>query len=256
MHPNARRILIVNGKGGCGKTTIATNLAVAYANRGHNVSLVDNDPQAASTFWGSLRDDSLPPINVVPAHAKAHMYETQAFHDRVAPHTTRVIVDGASNTRDRDLEDLMRQVDVVLIPILPSAIDMHVGERFITELLTHRAYRSAPRPVAVIANRVQPNTETHQKLDHFLSCLNIPWIATFRDSPIYTEAAESGQGVVDMRDCRAARKETANWWKLADWVDAQEKHAKVTVRDLRQRPRAAPKIATDGPLAKTGPARA
>lgn len=239
MHPNARRILVVNGKGGCGKTTIATNLAVAYAAREHCVSLIDNDPQAASTYWGELRDAELPAVNVVPAFRRAAMYETQSWQNRMAPDTSRIIVDGQSNARDQDLEVLIRQADVVLIPLLPSAIDMHVGERFITELLTHRAYRSAPRPVAVIANRVQPNTETHLKLSQFLACLDVPCVATFRDSPVYTQAAEHGQGIVDMKDHRAARKECGAWWQLLDWIDAQPKRAKVTVNDLRQRPKAA-----------------
>jgi len=242
MQSDARRILIVNGKGGCGKTTIATNLAVAYANRDHNVALMDNDPQAASTYWGGQRASDLPKVDVIPAHSRARMYETKVFHDRVAPNADRIIIDGQSNARDRDLESLIKQVDVVLIPLLPSAIDMHVGERFITELLTHRAFRAAPRPVAVIANRVQPNTDTHRKLEHFLSCLDVPCVATFRDSPVYTEVAETGEGVVDRRSCRAARKETAQWWRLADWIDAQAKHAKLTVRELRQRPLQAARV--------------
>ena len=61
-------ILCMNPKGGCGKTTIATNLAVAYANRGQDVALLDNDPQAASTFWGEQRAPELPRVPVVPAH--------------------------------------------------------------------------------------------------------------------------------------------------------------------------------------------
>ncbi|MEM6709279.1 MAG: ParA family protein [Pseudomonadota bacterium] len=239
MHAEARRILVVNGKGGCGKTTIATNLAVAYANRDHSVALIDNDPQAASTFWGEMRAPERPKVHVVPAHQRASMYETQAFHNRLDPTTSRIIVDGQSNARDRDLEVLMKQADVILIPVLPSAIDMHVGERFITELITHRAFRTAPRPVAVVANRVQPNTEFHDKLVQFLDCLDVPCVATFRDSPVYTQAAEVGDGVVDMKDCRAARKECVAWWELVNWIDAQEKRARVTVRDLRSRPKAA-----------------
>jgi chromosome partitioning protein len=239
MHPNARRILVVNGKGGCGKTTIATNLAIAYAARKERVALIDNDPQAASTFWGEQRGDAAPKVDVVPAFRRASMYETQAFQNRLAPTTSRIIVDGQSNARDQDLELLIRQADVILIPLLPSAIDMHVGERFITELLTHRVYRNAPRPVAAIANRVQPNTETHQKLMQFLNCLDVPCVATFRDSPVYTQAAELGRGVVDMKEHRAARKECGAWWQLVDWIDEQPKSARVTVSELRQRPKAA-----------------
>ena len=49
----------------------------------------------------------------------------------------------------------------------------------------------------------------------------IPWVATFRDSPVYSEAIGSGQGVVDMIDSRAARKETPAWRQVIAWIDAQ-----------------------------------
>ena len=74
MNSPIRRILVVNGKGGCGKTTIATNLAVADACQGTKVALLDNDPQASSTHWASLRDQDLPPIEVVAKHERPSMY--------------------------------------------------------------------------------------------------------------------------------------------------------------------------------------
>ncbi len=239
MDPQARRILVINGKGGCGKTTIATNLAVAYASAEHVVALMDNDPQGSSTYWAEQRDPALPKVHLVAAHRRSSMYQTQAFQNRLPPDVTRVIVDGHSNARDRDLELLLKQTDVVLVPLQPSSIDIQAGSRFITELVTHRAYRAAPRPLGVIANRVQPNTETHAKLQHFLACLDVPTVATFRDSPVYMEAAEVGKGVVDMTESRAARKETPAWWGLMRWIDAQPKVADVTLRNLRVEPRAA-----------------
>ncbi|MGE0621807.1 MAG: AAA family ATPase [Pseudomonadales bacterium] len=239
LDPTIRRILVINGKGGCGKTTIATNLAVAYVHQGHQVALIDNDPQASSTYWAAQRGPELKPIHLVPAHQRANMYQTQTFHNRLAPGVDRIIIDGHSNARDRDLETLLRQADVVLIPLLPSSIDIRAGSRFITNLLTHRIFRNDPRPVGVIANRVQPNTQTHDKLTHFLACLDVPAVATFRDSPVYTECAELGQGVVDMRDSRAARKETPAWHQLIRWIDGQQQAGAQTVQDLRLRPRAA-----------------
>lgn len=221
MDSPARRILVINGKGGCGKTTIATNLAVAYANRGTKVALLDNDPQGSSTFWAEQRAEDLPPISVVAKHERPNMYQTQAFHHRLPESTEIVIIDGHSNARGRDLESLLRQTDLILVPMLPSAIDIRAGGRFITDLLTHRIYRNSPRPVGVIANRIHPNTQTHEKLMQFLGCLDVPAVAQFRDSPVYTDAAESGQGVVDMKECRAARKETAQWKQLLRWLDEQ-----------------------------------
>jgi len=239
MNPKIRRILVINGKGGCGKTTIATNLAVTFANKGRSVALVDNDPQASSSVWIEQRDPTLPTVHLVAAHQRPNMYQTTTFHNRVPAEAERIIVDGHSNARDRDLETLLKQSDVVLVPLLPSAIDIRAGGRFITNLLTHRAFRNNPRPVGVIANRVQPNTEMHEKLEHFLGCLDVPAVATFRDSPVYIEAAEKGLGVVDMLDSRAARKETPAWHDLCDWIEAQPRRASLSVRDLRSLPRAA-----------------
>lgn len=241
MNSPLRRILIINGKGGCGKTTIATNLAVAYACQGKKVALLDNDPQASSTHWASLRDPELPPVGVVAKHERPNMYQTQAFHHRLPEGTELVIVDGHSNARGRDLESLLRQTDIILVPMLPSSIDIRAGGRFITELLTHRIYRAAPRPVGVIANRIQPNTQTHDKLMHFLSCLDVPVAAQFRDSPVYTDAAENGLGVVDMREVRAARKETTQWKQLMYWIDSQQVDQPATAATIRakMKPRAA-----------------
>jgi chromosome partitioning protein len=239
MEPQARRILVVNGKGGCGKTTIATNLAVAYASRGVKVALVDNDPQASSSYWAEQRDDDLPPVHMVRAHERSNMYQTQTYHNRMSPDIERIIVDGHSSARERDLESLLKQADVILVPLLPSSIDIRAGGRFIANLLTHRAFRSAPRPVGVIANRVQPNTDTHAKLVHFLGCLDVPAVATFRDSPIYSDAIEVGQGVVDMFECRAARKETVAWRRLVDWIEDQQPSVLNSGRSIRHRPKAA-----------------
>lgn len=221
MESPTRRILVINGKGGCGKTTIATNLAVAYACSGTKVALMDNDPQGSSTYWASVRDAELAPVEVVAKHERPGMYQTQAFRHRLPTDTQIIVIDGHSNARGRDLETLLRQTDLILVPILPSSIDIRAGGQFLTDLLTHRLFRAAPRPVGVIANRIQPNTQTHDKLMNFLGCLEVPAVAQFRDSPVYTDAAEIGQGVVDMVDCRAARKETAQWKQLTAWIDEQ-----------------------------------
>lgn len=246
MESPVRRILIINGKGGCGKTTIATNLAVAYARNGANVALMDNDPQASSSYWVSQRPETLPPVHLIAKHERPNMYQTQSFHHRMPENTDIVVVDGHSNARGRDLDSLLRQTDLILVPILPSSIDIRAGGRFIAELLTHRLFRAAPRPVGVIANRVQPNTQTHEKLMQFLACLDVPAVAQFRDSPVYTDAVESGMGVVDMLDCRAARKETVQWKQLLQWIDSQSSEAQPTTSP-RLKPRAAKRRVTGNP---------
>ena len=252
----ARRILVINGKGGCGKTTVATNLAATYASMTRptdgesdahpfRVALMDHDPQASSTYWNELRSDELPQIHLIKTHERASMYQTKTYAFRMPPDTDRVIVDGHSNARDRDLEALIKQADIILVPILASPIDIRAGGRFITELLTHRLFRASPKPVGVIANRVRPNTETHEKFMHFLECLDVPNVATFRDSPAYHDAVEQGMGIVDMKECRAARKEHASWVGLVKWIEAQPHSERGIMQSLRTQPLPANRRTTD-----------
>ena len=221
MENRTRRVLVINGKGGCGKTTIATNLAVTFSSMQHTVALMDNDPQGSSTHWAEVRPAGLARVSTIASHQRPNMYQTSSFHNRVPSDTEIIVVDGHSNARGKDLDSLLRQTDLILVPILPSAIDIRAGSRFITDLVTNKQYRLNPRPIGVIANRVQPNTEGHDKLINFLSCLDVPAVAQFRDSPIYVDAAEQGLGVMDMIDIRAARKEAVAWKNLVKWVSTK-----------------------------------
>lgn len=247
MVPNVRRILIINSKGGCGKTTVAINLAVAYAHRGCRVTLVDNDPHESSSHWAEQRDPRLPPVHLMRARQRLNMYQTQIFQNRIPSDCERLIVDGPSHARDRELETLIKQSDVILIPLLPASMDIRTGSRFITDLLTHRAFRDAPRPVGVIPNRVRPGRETHDKLRHFLSCLDVPSVATFHDSPAYDQATDGGRGIFD---CLAgeALAEASQWRSLIGWIDGQPRAGAITARELRGRPRAAGAHHTDRSL--------
>jgi len=147
------------------------------------------------------------------------LYQTSSFHNIVPSYTVVIVVVGHSNARGKDLDSLLKQIDLILVPILPSSIDIRAGSRFITDLVTNKLYRINPRPIGVIANRVQPNTENHDKLMNFLSCLDVPAVAEFRDSPVYVDAAEEGLGVMDMIDIRAARKEAIAWKNLVKWIN-------------------------------------
>ena len=219
MEHSARRSLIVNGKGGCGKTTIATNLAAAYAQRGERVVLIDHDAQASSTQWHEHRAQHLPPIHLIEAHRRTAMYTTRAFAQRVPADAQRIVIDTPSAVGDGELEALLRGIDVVIVPLLPSSIDIRAGTRFIAQLVSHRVFRARPVPVGVVANRVRPNTVTHAKLVDFLDCLNVPTVATFRDSAIYTRLAEEGSGIFDVADETGIDRELAEWQGLLAWID-------------------------------------
>ncbi len=238
MEPIALKTLVVNGKGGCGKTTIATNLAAAYARLGHQVVLVDHDAQASSSQWLQQRPAPLPPIHLVAAHQRTGMYTTRAYAQRTPINADRIVIDTPSAVGDRELDTLLRGVDAILVPLLPSSIDMRAGSRFINQLLNHRVYRLHPVPVAVVANRVRKNTLTHSKLMAFLDCLDVPAIATFRDSSIYTRLADDGTGIFDVDADSGITRELQQWRNVLTWIDqAQRRREDDTT--IRRSPRAA-----------------
>jgi len=147
------------------------------------------------------------------------MYETRAFQQRLPNGVDRIIIDTPSAVSDRDLDTLLRGIDAILVPLLPSSIDIRAGARFITQLVNHRSYRARPAPIGVIANRVRQNTTTHSKLMQFLDRLDVPTVATFRDSAIYTRLAEEGTGIFDDVSDSSAEREALEWGKLMQWID-------------------------------------
>jgi len=218
---HTKQILVVNGKGGCGKTTIATNLAAAYACRGHSVVIKDQDHQASSSHWHTQRASELPAITLVESHQRSAMYETRAFQTRSLITSDYVVIDSPSVFGDLHFAELLKNMDAIVVPILPSPFDIRASSRFLAELLTHRNYRARPIPVCVVANRVTQNSDGHEKLKHFLECLDVPGVATLNDMPLYTEMADQGTGIMDSCNKTRGQQEIAQWQALLSWLDVQ-----------------------------------
>src|SRR5690606_27490085 len=192
---NARRILVINGKGGAGKTTVATNLAAWLAHRGERTVLVDADPQGSASYWVKQRATDLPPIFGVKIDTFART--TRSFQWR-APKTTRwLITDAPPGMSGPALDDLIQDHDLIIVPVLPSDMDIRASARFVGEVLLTPSMRRLRRPVAVVANRVKQQTNAWGRLQKFLLSLNIPYPATLRDTQNYVRAYSEGSGVAD-----------------------------------------------------------
>lgn len=215
---SACRILVINGKGGCGKTTFATNLAAWLAQRGETTALIDADPQASATHWLASRKESLPKIHGVKIE---HNTRTTLSFQWRAPKSTRwLITDAPPSLTDNALNDIIQNHDIILIPVLPSDIDIRAAAKFISNTLLTRCMRQQRRPIAVIANRVKQQTKAWLRLEKFLLSLNIPFPATLRDTQHYVKAYSEGCGIADFTQKNAERDRT-DWSLLLRWLDAQ-----------------------------------
>ena len=191
---NLNKIVILNPKGGCGKTTLSTNLASYYAASGPVPAVMDCDPQGSTMAWIERRPVSLPTIHGIAAY-KRSMQATRSWQLRVPSETTNLIVDSPASLTSDDLREVTRDSSSILVPVLPSSIDIHAASRCIADLLLVAKIDRRDRKLAVVANRTRKNTKSFEKLMRFLDSLGIPIIAVLRDSQNFVHAAEEGIGI-------------------------------------------------------------
>jgi chromosome partitioning protein len=214
------RILVLNAKGGCGKSTLATNLAGYYASQGRVTALMDYDPQGSSMRWLSLRDAERPAIHGIAAFQRRRDV-TRAFQMRLPVEAERVIMDVPAGVSGLGLVEYVQRVDTILVPVLPSPIDIHAAAHFIQDLLLVGKIRTAGVRLAVVANRVRENTLVFKDLERFLTTLKLPLVATLRDSQNYIRAAEQGLGIHELENSRSA-PDRERWAPLVNWLDEFE----------------------------------
>ncbi len=212
-----QRIVVLNPKGGSGKTTIAVNLASYFASRQQMPVLMDYDPQGSSLRWVKKRQPVQPWVYAIAAFEN-DARTTRSYQLRVPEGTTHVIVDTPAALDAREIPEIIRTADKILVPVLPSDIDIHACSRCIRDLLLVGKVRREDNRLGVIANRVRRNTLTFQSLIRFLHTLGIPIVATIRDSQNYVRSAELGLGVHEMKQY-VAREDVEQWAPLIAWLD-------------------------------------
>jgi len=214
-----QKILVINSKGGCGKTTLATNIASYFATHNLPTALLDFDPQGSSTRWLKLRSESKPTIYGSHVADKKNITgKTRSFLMSVPAETERVVFDAPARVSAEELNELLLQVDMIIIPVLPSSIDIHAVTRFIEELLITGKVKQKGIGVGIVANRAKKTTRTYRSLERFLKSLKLPFITTLRDTQNYVHAAERGIGISEMWD-RRTDNDKKQWEPLMRWLD-------------------------------------
>lgn len=211
-----RTILILNPKGGCGKSTLATNIAGYFARQGKRVALADCDPQGSSRDWLEVRPEHLPRIE--PARVKEGKLE-------IGKDTEVLVLDSPAGLHDERLVKIIRAAQTVVIPVLPSPIDMRAAEHFLHELFDLRNKIGHKIKIATVANRVREDTVVAAKLDYYLEKLRlpggnkIPYLAVLRASQNYINAAEKGMTIFELAPSRTYY-DREQWDPLLRWLNS------------------------------------
>ncbi|MEO8441819.1 MAG: ParA family protein, partial [Betaproteobacteria bacterium] len=185
-----RTVLVVNPKGGCGKTTLSTNLAGALAHRGDAVVLWDLDRQKSALEWLALRSPELPVIHSLDAKDEPSGKQRRK-HDWL-------IMDTPAALHGKNLERAIKPVDKVLMPVQPSLFDMAATRNFVAALHEEHLLRKGKNFLGIVGMRVDARTKAAATLAAFLRQFDLPVLTYLRDAQVYANAAFLGKSIFDL----------------------------------------------------------
>jgi chromosome partitioning protein len=201
--------LIANPKGGCGKSTLATNLAGWFAREGHRVMLGDIDRQQSAREWLRLRPPALPRIDT---------WDIEPDRPARPPKdTTHVVLDTPAGLHGKRLAHVLKLVKRVIVPLQPSIFDILATQHFLDALLEEKDVRKQHAFVAVVGMRVDMRTRAAAELERFLAERNLPVLTYLRDTQNYVQAAAHGLSIFDLPAWRAAQ-DWEQWQPLLEWA--------------------------------------
>ena len=204
-----RHIMVLNAKGGCGKSTLATNIASYFATEGAAVALADYDPQRSSLDWLARRPDN-----------RASIAAVAGFEDglRHAPRNADILViDAPARSHGAELTDLVKHAETIVVPVLPSTIDMQATTTFLEELRGVPKIAKKQAKIAAVANRVRDNTLIFDDLDEYLTKARIPYVTALREAQNYVRAYTRGIGIFELPEY-LAWPDWSEWEPLTAWL--------------------------------------
>ncbi len=205
-----QKILVASSKGGCGKTTIATTIAGYFAAEGKPTVLVDADRQGSSLRWAEKRAALSSPVLGIPATRRD-------WPERIPADAQRVVIDGPAGIRVNELTELLEHADVLLVPVLPSRIDLDASEAFLADVAQIPRIKKGKVAVGLVANRLKPWTTASQEAVEEMKRLPFPLIAQLRDTQGYIVVAGLGKSIFDYNS-ETIRSHQEDWEKILRWL--------------------------------------
>lgn len=206
-----KTVLVACSKGGVGKSTIATHLAAYAALAGRHTALVDADPQASSTRWCQRR--AVLDSAVLPIDGSGRKSWQNALPDG----TQRLVIDAPAGAMAEQLDAFLQRADAIVVPVLPSALDIEATVPFLDSLAKHPRVRRGKLPIGLVGNKLKPWTNASQQALELLSAWPYPMVAQLRDSQAYAVLTGLGKSLFDYHSAQV-RDHQADWQPLLKWL--------------------------------------
>lgn len=205
-----RTILVASSKGGAGKSTFSTNLAAHFAVEGKRTVLVDADKQRSATHWCEKRahlSTAVLPIDGTVRNWQKHIPEN----------TQIVIIDAPAGAMADDLDAYIEMADAVLVPVLPSMIDIEATVPFLNSMAKNARVKKKKLPVGLVGNRLKPWTNASQQAIEQLKSWPYSVVGELRDTQAYVLMVALGKSVFDYNS-EQLRSHQEDWAPILKWL--------------------------------------
>src|SRR5205814_9980947 len=154
---------------------------------GYPPTVTAYDPQAQSPTSRPSRAVDAPKIHGANA-APGKFGQLRSFDMYVPPETRHLIIDPPAGVSGVLLHELLDRANAILIPLVPSVIDLHATGNFLRELMAMGRMKTGNLRVAVVANKVRRSMPAYPPLQQLLDSLGLKLLARLVDSDIYMKA--------------------------------------------------------------------